>query len=137
MLAGDAYEPGALEALLTEAGFARGSEREFSGKSTTFDHVVARALLFGSAAGAEAYLGWLGKHADEILGTAKPERPLALGESGVLFSLVRCGTCKKELPTFLAAWRRDGTVRSLLAAGTGVNPTRFEALARALDSAGA
>jgi hypothetical protein len=57
------------------------------------------------------------------------QRGRALG----LEALAACGTCKKELPTFLAGWRRGATVLSLLASGSGANPERFGALARELD----
>jgi hypothetical protein len=133
-LAGDALEPAGLVDLLEDAGFETGSEREFSGRTTTFDHVVARTLEFESADGAETYLGWLRKHGDDILGRAAPALLAPPGESGVVFTLVRCGTCKKELPTFFAGWRRGEVVFSLLAAGSGVNEDRFGALSRELNS---
>ena len=71
-VAADALEPADLADLLDDAGFETGSEREFSGKTTTFDHVVARSLRFGSTNGADAYLGWLRDHGSDILGTAEP-----------------------------------------------------------------
>jgi hypothetical protein len=132
-LAADALRPAPLASLLEEAGFEGGSEREFSGKTTTFDHVVARALRFESAQGAEAYLDWLRGHGNDILGRAVPAELASPGESGVAFVLARCGTCKKEVPTFLAGWRRGTTVLSLLAAGPGANPERFDSLASELD----
>ena len=135
-LAEDALEPAELAALLDGAGYAAGSEREFFGRTDTFDHVVARALRFESPDGAGAYLGWLAGHARDLLGRAGAEAPLPLGDAGLLFSLVACGTCKKELPTFLAAWRRGDTVRWLLAAGRGASRHTVEALARVLDTAG-
>jgi hypothetical protein len=127
-LAADALEPESLAALLEESGFESGREREFSGKTNTFDHVVARALRFRSAEGAEAYLAWLGKHGNDLLGRAVPAKIAPPGESGVAF--------KKELPTFLAGWRRDEVVFFLLAAGSGANAQRFSGLARDLDEAG-
>jgi hypothetical protein len=132
-LAADALDPEALAGVLDDAGFETGHEREFSGKTTTFDHVVARTLVFESAAGADAYLEWLRGHGNDILGRAVPAEVAAPGDSGVVFTLARCGSCKKELPTFLAGWRRDEVVLSLLAAGSGANPERFGALARDLD----
>ena len=135
-LAADALEPESLAALLEESGFESGREREFSGKTSTFDRVVARALRFRSAEGAEAYLAWLGKHGNDLLGRAVPAKIVPPGESGIAFLLARCGTCKKELPTFLAGWRRDDVVFFLFAAGSGANAERFSALARHLDEAG-
>jgi hypothetical protein len=132
-LAADSLEPEPLRELLEDSGYVAGSEREFSGKTTTFDHVVARTLLFEDQEGADAYLGWLGAHGHDFLGRADRARLGLPGNSGVGFTLARCGTCKKELPTFLAGWRRGATVLSLLASGSGANPQRFGALARDLD----
>jgi hypothetical protein len=132
-LAADALEPGELADLLADAGFDTGREREFSGRTRTFDHVVARTLRFESEDGAEAYLGWLREHGDDVLGRAAPAKLVPPGESGVAYTLVPCGTCKKELPTFLAGWRRGEIVLSLLAAGSGGNPDRFDGLAREFD----
>jgi hypothetical protein len=134
-LAGDAFDQDELKSLLEEAGFLAGSEREFSGKTTTFDHVVARSLRFGDAEGADAYLGWLAGHGEDLLGRAAPAKIAPPGESGVALALIRCSTCKKELPTFLAGWRRGEVVYSLLAAGPGANAATFSALARKFDSA--
>lgn len=134
-LAFDALEPAALENLLAEAGYETGSEREFSGKTKTFDHVVARTLVFESPEGALAYLGWLRGHGDDVLGKAIPAKIAPPGEAAVAFELERCGTCKKELPTFLAGWQRGETVLTLLAAGSGANPARFTALVREHDEA--
>lgn len=133
-LAQDAFVPGTLSELLEEAGYVHGVEREFAGRGTVFDRVVARSLRFESAEGAERYLRWVRTHGDELLGTTKAERPLELGSSGVLLALVPCGTCKKELPTLLAGWRRDDVVLSLLASGRGVDRKRLAALARKLDA---
>jgi hypothetical protein len=132
----DALEPDSLRQLLVESGYQTGSEREFSGKTKTFDHVVARALVFETSDGALAYLGWLRGHGDDVLGRAVPAKIEPPGEAGVAFALERCGTCKKELPTFLAGWQRGETVLTLLAAGSGANPARFAALVREHDKAG-
>jgi hypothetical protein len=136
-LADEAFEPDALAALLSEGGYVTGREREFSGKASVFDHVVARTLVFESRDGADAYLGWVRGHGDEVLGRAAPAKVVPPGEGGVAFTLERCGTCKKELPTFLAAWRREATVMTLLAAGDGADAASFSALARELHEAAA
>ena len=132
-LAADSYDPEALGDLLDEAGFVAGTEREFSGKTRTFDHVVARTLVFENSAGAETYLGWLRSHGEDFLGRVQAAKVSPPGESGVAFALAPCGTCKKETPTFLAGWRRGATVLTLLAAGSGANPERFSSLARRFD----
>jgi hypothetical protein len=131
----DALEPDSLQQLLVESGYRTGSEREFSGKTKTFDHVVARTLVFETSDGALAYLGWLRGHGDDVLGRAVPAKITPPGDTGVVFALERCGTCKKELTTFLAGWQRGETVLTLLAAGSGANPKRFTALVREHDEA--
>jgi hypothetical protein len=131
----DALQPASLQQLLSSSGYETGREREFSGKTKTFDHVVARTLVFESQDGALAYLDWLRGHGDDVLGKAVPAKVAAPGDSGVAFALKRCGNCKKELPTFLAGWRRGDTVLTLLAAGSGANPARFSALVRQHDEA--
>ena len=133
-LAADSLDPEALTDVLGRAGFVAGSEREFAGKTRTFDHVVARTLVFRSAAGAETYLGWLRDHAADFLGRAEATDVSTPGRSAVAFSLAQCGSCKKEVPTFLAGWRRGATVMTLLAGGSGANPDRFSALARRFDA---
>jgi hypothetical protein len=132
-LAADSFDPEALGRLLDEAGFVGGREREFSGKTRTFDHVVARTLVFEDPDGAETYLGWLSEHGEDFLGRTKPAEVIPPGESGVAFALAPCGTCKKEIPTFFAGWRRNAIVLTLLAAGSGANPERFSALAQRFD----
>src|SRR4051794_32530270 len=59
VLAADSLHPDELAHVLEQAGFVIGSEREFAGRSKTFEHVVVRRLRFGSAAGAERYLAWI------------------------------------------------------------------------------
>jgi hypothetical protein len=133
-LAADAFEPGELASLLEDAGYLMGREREFSGKSPTFDHVVARTLLFEDPDGAGVYLAWMRAHADEVLGKAVPAKTVVPGSAGAAYKLVRCGTCKKELPTYLAGWRRGRTVFWLLAAGSGAD-SRFPTLLQQYDEA--
>jgi hypothetical protein len=136
-LAADSLRPGALADLLADAGYVAGREREFSGRSRTFNHVVARTLLFEERQGGEHYLDWLRRHGRDLLGRAVPVHLTTPGKSGVALTLVPCGACKNELPTFLAAWRRGATVMSLLAAGPGANPERFSALVQEQDEIGA
>jgi hypothetical protein len=131
-LAQDAFEPDQLASVLEDAGYLAGREREFSGKSPTFDHVIARTLLFEDLEGAEAYLAWTSRHADEVLGKAEPAKIVTPGAAGATYKLVRCGTCKKELPTYFSVWRRGSTVFWLLAAGSGAD-SGFQALADEFD----
>lgn len=132
-LAQDSFTPEALEGVLEDAGYMTGSEREFFGHSSAFEHVVARSLRFRDPEGADTYLDWLAANRDDFLGSSKPEPSFTLGESQLLFSLVPCAACKKERPTFLAAWRRGATVAFLLGAGPGASRESFDALAAKLD----
>ncbi len=130
-MAADAAVP-ELGALLRDSGYITGSEREFFGRTATFNHVVARVLLFESPQGASRFLGWLRTHPDTVLGRAVEGQPPALGESPMLFSLGPCG-CHAEVPTFLVAWGRGKTVLWLLAAGPGATPATVDALSRSFD----
>jgi len=122
-LALDALEPSDLAALLDDAGYRGGSEREFSGHTDTFDHVVSRTLVFEDVAGAEAYVDW-------IAGPSRSLTSIGLGaERSVLFELEPCPTCKKQLPTWFGAWRRGPKVSYLLAAGRNVDRRTFGELA--------
>lgn len=136
-LAADSLQPGALADLLAEAGYVAGREREFSGRSRTFNRVVARTLRFKEREGGERYLDWLRRHGRDLLGRAERVHLTTPGKSGVALTLVACGACKNELPTFLAGWRRGATVLFLLAAGPGANAERFSALVQQQDEVGA
>jgi hypothetical protein len=133
-VAAEAFQPDELAVVLEEGGYVGGSEREFSGHTDSFDRVLARTLRFADGAGARAYLGWLEANPEGYLGFATAEPPPTVGEDGFVIELERCGTCKKELPTYVVAWRRDEVVAFLLAAGRGASRDRLDALAGALDA---
>ena len=133
-IAADALDPEPLLRLLEKAGYVIGSEREFSGQTSAFNHVVARVLLFEDSEGAGAYLDWLASHGSDILGQAQRHRPLALPGSPLFFSHIRTGCCPKETPTFLTAWQRGATVFWLLASGPGANRQTVTSLAGDLAS---
>jgi len=130
-LAQDALAPSDLVALLHEAGYRGGVEREFSGHTDTFDHVVARTLMFEDVAGADAYVDWMVGHTGDFAGPSRTLSPLGLGaQRSLLFELEPCPTCKKQLPTWFAVWRRGSTVSYLLAAGRNVDRHTFGNLAK-------
>ncbi len=128
-LADDALDREALTSLLRESAFVGGAEREYSGRTKTFSHVISRVLEFEDRAGADAYLGWLDANAADIIGKVKAREPLALADGGTLFLEQGCG-CHSDLPTFLAAWRRGQFVQTVLADGPGVDRKLFERLVR-------
>jgi len=121
-LALDALKPSDLSALLDQAGYRGGTEREFSGHTDTFDHVVSRTLVFEDVAGADAYVDWIAGHTGDLAGPSRTLAPIRLGaERSVLYELEPCATCKKQLPTWFGAWRRGSTVSYLLVAGRNVD----------------
>lgn len=129
-LAEDALEPADLAVLLDEAGYRGGTEREFSGHTDTFDHVVTRTLVFEDVAGADAYVDWIAGHTGDLAGPSRSLAPIGLGaERSALFELEPCATCKKQLPTWFGAWRRGSTVSYLLVAGRDVDRRSFGTLA--------
>ena len=133
-LAADAIDRERLEEVLRNARYEGGREREFTGHTDTVDHVVARVLRFETAEGAEAYLQWLDAHTLDVVGETRPLDPLAVGAAARLHELEPCSTCKKQLPTLLAAWRRDATVGTLLASGRGLHRIELERLVRSVDA---
>lgn len=133
-LAADAFEPEALAALLDDAGYAGGRERELSGHGERFDHVIARSLVFADAAGADTYLGWIRGHTLDLVGRTREREAPALGDASLLFELEPCPTCKKQLPTLVAVWRSGGNVGYVLASGRGVNRESFRRLTLAVDA---
>ena len=134
-LAADAFDPDALAALLERAGYRDGRERELSGRTETLDHVVARVLRFRDAAGADLYLDWVAGHTGELVGPMRVVAPLPTGERALLYELVPCATCKKELPTLLAVWRQRSLVGSVLASGRGADRTTLAPLVHEADAA--
>lgn len=129
-LATDALEPESLATTLESAGFTRGEELEWTGRTETFNHVVLRTLSFDGQGG-EDYLAWLEENAGDVLGTVAVRTDLPLGEDGRLYRDENCG-CRSDYPTFLAAWRDGSVVRTVLADGPDVDRERFLALARVL-----
>ncbi len=96
---------------------------------------MARTLRFESAAGAGEYVSWVAAHTHELAGPVLPPATLAVGEDGLLFTLEPCPTCKKQLPTQLAVWRRGNAVGYVVAAGRAAGSERVIALVRAVDAA--
>lgn len=133
VLAGDALDVDALAQLLEEARYEGGREREFSGHTDTFDHVIARTLRFEDGDGAGTYLGWIDGHTIDLVGRTRTRDPLPVGEDARLFELEPCSTCKKQLPTYVAAWRRGGAVGYLLASGRDADRESVLPLVAALD----
>jgi hypothetical protein len=135
-VAGDAIDFAELESILEDAGFAGGTQRVFSQSEVGRpQRSLARVLAFGDAAGAQAYLGWLEGHLDEVIGTAElldpPEVP---GAAFLAISQPEC-LCPKATPVYLAAWAKGPTVLTLEVGGKGVESADVHELVTTLDGA--
>jgi hypothetical protein len=135
VLAADAFAPDELDELLDHAGYVGGREREFTGHTKTFDHVVARTTSFRTPDGAVEYLRWVEAHTMDLAGRTRPLARLPVGSDAILVELEPCPTCKKQLPTLVAAWRRRAAVGYLLAAGRDVDRSTVRPLVSAIDNA--
>jgi hypothetical protein len=96
--------------------------------------VVVRVLAFAGAAGAASYVDWVAAHTLDLAGPTRPLAPLRTGEDARLHELEPCATCKKQLPTLLAVWRRGAAVGYVLAAGRDVDRVTLQPLVRAVDA---
>jgi hypothetical protein len=132
-LGADAFDTDALARLLDEARYQSGRERELSGHTDTFDHVIARTLRFEDGAGARVYLEWIDGHTIDLVGRTRARDPLPIGEDARLFELEPCSTCKKQQPTYVAAWRRGDVVGYVLASGRDADRVSILPLAAAVD----
>jgi hypothetical protein len=133
-VAGDAIDFAELESILEDAGFAGGTQRVFSQSEVGRpQRSLARVLSFGDEAGAQAYLGWLEDHLDEVIGTAElldtPEVP---GAAFLAISQPEC-LCPKATPVYLAAWAKGSTVLTLEVGGKGVRSADVHELVTTLD----
>ena len=133
-LAADALDRRSLEDLLRETGYVGGRERTFSGPGERFSLAVTRVLVFDSATGADRYLSWLRMHPEDLIGTAETlAPPRDLPGSPLLMVHVPGGCCPKDVPIYVAAWRRGDTVLFVRASGREVDRPSVEALAARLD----
>ena len=133
-LARDASDPGSLASLLEDAGFRSGSERTYAGPGERFSLAVTRVLAFDDAEGAETYLAWLREHPSEFLGTVERLPPLDLPGSPFLTVHLPGGCCPKEVPIYLAAWRRGSAVVSLRVSGRGLEDDAVRELVAQVDT---
>lgn len=133
-LARDASDPASLATLLEEAGFRSGSERTYAGPGERFSLAVTRVLSFDDADGAETYLTWLREHPSEFLGAVERLPPLDVPGSPFLTVHLPGGCCPKEVPIYLAAWRRGSSVVSLRVSGRGLERDVVRDLVIELDA---
>ncbi len=134
VLVAEAVDHRSLRRVLEQGLYVAGSEREFTGRTATFNHVTEQALRFGNGAGASGYLRWLRVHTAETLGDARSVTASDIGTGGFVYRPRGCG-CHSETPTYLIAWQRGPLALTLLASGSGARAKTVEALARKLDRA--
>lgn len=117
-----------FEAKLRGWGFERGRERDFQGDSPRIDRVVSRTLVFSGAAGARAYVAFVGGHPAALYGPGSTSAPLvSRGRGGVLVEAAACA-CHRASPTLLGVVARGPRVTWLEANGGGVTRTVLASL---------
>jgi hypothetical protein len=132
----DAVDVDELEALLESAGFVAGTERRFSRTVGGRRMTRARILVFETARGAQAYLGWLEDHADDVIGNARPVDGLSVPDGTIVFVHQPNPCCHGETRLVLAAWNDGDTVKTLELGGqvveTSVVPELISTFERAV-----
>jgi hypothetical protein len=131
----DAVDIAGLEALLDEAGFVGGTQRQFSRVRGGRRRILARVLSFETPGGAAAYVAWLRDHADEVIGDAAPNTGLRAPSRGVVLVHEPNPCCHNETRIFLAMWHRGSTVVTIQIAGEGARESNVPDLLAQLDAA--
>jgi hypothetical protein len=131
----DAVDIAGLEALLDEAGFIGGTQRQFSRVRGGRRRILARVLSFETGEGAAAYVAWLRDHADEVIGDAAPNARLRAPSHGVVLVHEPNPCCHNETRMFLAMWHRGSTVVTIQIAGEGARESDVPDLMARLDAA--
>ena len=131
----DAVDIAGLEALLDEAGFVGGTQRQFSRVRGGRRRILARVLMFETPEGASAYVAWLRNHGDEVIGKAAPTANLRVPRHGVVLVHEPNPCCHNETRMFLAMWHEGSTVVTIQIAGEGARETDVPELLSQLDAA--
>ena len=131
----DAVDVAGLEALLDEAGFVGGTQRQFSRVHGGRRRILARVLSFETPGGAAAFVAWLRDHVGEVIGDAAPNTDLAAPRGGFVFVHQPDPCCHNETRSFLAIWHQGSTVVTIEIAGEGARGSDVPELLSQLDSA--
>jgi hypothetical protein len=134
-IASDAVDVAALEALLDQAGFVGGTQRQFSRVHGGRRRILARVLTFETPEGASTYVGWLRDHGDEVIGKAASSADLRVPRHGVVLVHEPNPCCHNETRMFLAMWHQGSTVVTIQIAGEGARETDVPELLSQLDAA--
>ena len=133
-IASDAVDVAALEALLDQAGFVGGTQRQFSRVRNGRRRILARVLTFETPEGASMYVAWLRDHGDEVIGKAAPSADLSVPRHGVVLVHEPNPCCHNETRMFLAMWHEGSTVVTIQIAGEGARETDVPELLSQLDA---
>jgi len=134
-VAQDAVDVSGLESLLHDAGFVRGTQRQFSRTGAGRRRIVARLLTFQTAEGADRYLTWLRGNVADIIGKARPNDDLHAPDGGTVFEHEPNPCCHSETRIFLAAWNRGRRVVTLQVDGPAARASAVPDLLTQLDAA--
>jgi hypothetical protein len=134
-IATDAVDVAALEALLDQAGFIGGTQRQFSRVHGGRRRILARVIAFETPDGASTYVAWLRDHGDEVIGKAIPSTDLRVPRHGVVLVHEPNPCCHNETRMFLAMWHEGSTVVTIQIAGEGARETDVPELLSQLDAA--
>ena len=134
-IASDAVDIAALEALLDQAGFVGGTQRQFSRVHGGRRRILARVLTFETPEGASAYVAWLRDHGDEVIGRATPSASLQVPRHGVVLVHEPNPCCHNETRYFLAMWNVGSRVVTTEIAGEGARASDVPELLSQLDAA--
>jgi hypothetical protein len=134
-IASDAVDVAGLEALLEQAGFVGGTQRQFSRVRNGRRRILARVVTFETPEGASAYVAWLRDHGDEVIGKAAPSADLSVPRHGVVLVHEPNPCCHNETRMFLAMWHEGSTVVTIQIAGEGARETDVPELLSQLDAA--
>jgi len=123
-LAAEGPKGGDLQAHLADWSYRTGSEREFKGGTPSrYLDVVSRTLVFGTAAGARDFVGFVRDHPGTYVGALRLARPVkADGRDGFLLVARGCG-CHRETPLMLYLASSGRRVTWLMANGPQVTPS--------------
>jgi hypothetical protein len=84
---------------------------------------LARILVFETVPGAQAYLGWLEDHVDDVIGNARPVDGLSVPDGTIVFVHQPNPCCHSETRLVLVAWKEGDTVKTLELGGQVVKPS--------------
>lgn len=135
-VAADALDPEELKTLLGTNGFAGATVQAYSaGVNGPIRTVRIEVISFDEPAGADAYLGWLRTHAEDLFGQVRIE---SIRDLPVAFVLAHdpAGCCSKEQSVWVAAWRKGTDAIWIRVIGPDVRRERVGQLVERVQGSG-